>query len=149
MKLLNKSMSAILFCALVMPVTAMAGSEQVEMPEFAEKHLMKLMRGHLGALQGITQLLSQHKYEKAADLAEERLGMSSVEIHFEKYVGKYMPKDMRAHAEGMHEAATRFAADARIAAKGGELDKALASMSIVIKQCVACHSAYRVRQSEK
>lgn len=145
----DKLKSVVLFCALAMLVTTTAGRSQVEMPEFAEKHLMKMMRGHLGALQGITHLLSQHEYEKAADVAEQRLGMSSVEIHFQKYVGKYLPKDMRAQAEGMHEAATGFAATARKAAKGNELDKALESLSKVINRCVSCHSAYRVRQSGK
>jgi len=145
----NNLMSAVLLCALAIPVTAMAGPRQVEMPEFAGEHLMKMMRGHLDTLQDITHLLSQHEYEKAADIAEEGLGMSSAEIHFKKYVGKYMPKDMRAQGESMHEAATRFATDARNAAKGDELDKALASMSNIIKRCVSCHSAYRLRQSGK
>jgi hypothetical protein len=127
----------------------MAAPRQVEVPEFVGKHLKKMMRGHLGTLQEITLRLSKHEYAKAADIAEQGLGMSSVEMHFKKHVGKYMPKDMRAQNEGMHEAATRFATDARNAAKGDELDKALTSLSNVIKRCVSCHSAYRLRQNGK
>lgn len=144
---LNKLISGVLLFALTIPVTAMAGRQEAELPEFASEHLMKVMRNHLGALEDITRLLSQHQYEKAANIAEESLGMSSVEIHFKKHVGKYLPKDMRVLAENMHEAATRFATDARNAAKEAELDKTLSSLSNVIEQCVACHAVYRVHQS--
>lgn len=142
-------MPVILLCALTLSLTAMAGPKQVEMPEFASEHLKRMMRGHLDTLQEITLLLSRHEYEKAAGIAEQGLGMSSVEVHFERHVGKYMPKGMRAQGERMHEAATRFALDARNAAKADELDKALSSLTNVIDGCVACHSVYRLRQSGK
>ena len=143
----NTRISVVLLCALIIPVTTMAGPRPVEVPEFAGKHLMKMMRGHLETLQAITRLLSQHQYDKAAEVAEEGLGMSSAEMHFKMHVGKYLPKDMRAQGEAMHEAATRFAKDARDAAKGDELDRALASMADIIKHCASCHSAYRIRES--
>jgi len=126
----------------------MASARDVEMPAFAGKHLMRMMRGHLETLQDMTYLLSRHEYEKAAAVAEEGLGMSSAEMHFKMYVGKYLPRDMRAQGKRMHEAASHFAKVARNAAKGDALDKALAAMAKVVKQCVACHSAYRVRRSE-
>lgn len=119
------------------------------MPDFASEHLKRLMRDHLDTLQDITLLLAQHEYEKAAITAEQGLGMSSVEMHFERHVGKYMPEGMRVQGERMHEAATRFATDTRNAAKADELEKALSSMSEMIKWCVACHAVYRLSEAEK
>ena len=148
-KLSNKLSSIVLLYALIIPVTAMPGPQMVAVPEFAGKHFRKMMRGHLETVQEITRLLSEHRYGKAAEVAEEGLGMSSADMHFKMYVGKYLPRDMRAHGEAMHEAATRFARDARGAAKEDELDKALASMADLIKHCSACHSAYRIRESKK
>lgn len=144
----HKWAQVVLLCTFGIPATATAGPLEVEMPEFATEHMKKLMRGHLNTLQEVSLLLSRHEYEQAADTAEQGLGMSSVEVHFERYVGKYMPDEMRAQGRNMHGAATRFAADARNAAEGKQLDKALASLSEMMKQCVSCHSVYRLRQSE-
>lgn len=139
----------VLLSVLTLSITAMAGPQSVEMPDFASDHLKRLMRDHLETLQEITLLLSRHEYEKAADTAEQGLGLSSVEVHFERHVGKYMPTGMRDQGERMHEAATRFARDARNAAEGDELEKALSSMAQMIDGCVACHSVYRLSESGK
>ncbi|MGB5735275.1 MAG: hypothetical protein WBM40_12630, partial [Thiohalocapsa sp.] len=66
-----------LVCLLVLPASATLGREQADLPAFASKHLLATMRDHLEALHGVTALLSEGNYEKAADLAEESLGMSS------------------------------------------------------------------------
>lgn len=142
-------MPLVLLCVLSIPTVSEAGPRQVEMPDFASEHFKRLMRGHLDTLQEIILLLAQHEYEKAANTAEQGLGMSSVEMHFERHVGKYMPEGMRAQGERMHEAATRFATDAREAAREDELDKALSSLSVMIEACVSCHSVYRLGESEK
>ncbi|MGB5735136.1 MAG: hypothetical protein WBM40_11920, partial [Thiohalocapsa sp.] len=135
----------LLFCLLVLPASATWGREQADLPAFASKHLLATMRDHLEALQEVTALVSKRHYEKAADLAEERLGMSSVEIHYEKHVGKYMPKGMRTLGTRMHEAASRFAETARNAAAEGESDKLFGALADVMAQCVACHDSYRTR----
>jgi hypothetical protein len=91
-------------------------------------------------------LLSEGSYDKAADIAEERLGMSSVEIHYEKHVGKYMPTEMRLLGTRMHEAATSFAASARRAeATGGADERLFAALANVMEGCTACHRHYRMQ----
>lgn len=139
--------SFVVVCAVSIPVTATAGREKAELPEFASKHLMSTMRSHLGALEEITRLLSEHQFEKAAAIAEQRLGMSSVEMHYEKFVGKYMPKSMRVMGKKMHEAATQFSVTAR-SAKEDDLEKVLAGLADVMEQCGSCHSSYRVKSKE-
>ena len=144
--MLSKALvSVVLLCVVCLPLRAAAGPEQAEMPEFVSRHLMATMRNHLEALEDIARLLAERRYEKAADLAEARLGMSSVEMHYKKYVGKYMPKGMRVLGTQMHEEATRFAESARNAETAGDPEKMFSALADVIQGCVACHSAYRAR----
>ena len=102
------------------------------------------MRDHLLALQTITQQLSTQQYDAAADTAEERLGMSSMDSHGASHMGKFMPEEMRAIGTEMHRAASRFAVTARDAAVDGGLEKAFGALSKVMQQCVACHAAYKI-----
>ena len=136
--------SAVLFLTLSLPIIANADNRQsAELPSHVSRQLMSNMRDHLEALEEITHLLAESKYVEAADTAEKRLGMSTVEIHYQKHVGKYMPKGMRDIGRQMHEAASNFALSAREAEKEGDLHRAFAALSQVMKQCVACHDLYR------
>ena len=135
--------SVVLFLALIIPVIANADRQSAELPGYVSKQLMSNMRGNLDTLEKITRLLSESNYAEAADIAEKHLGMSSVEIHYQKFVGKYLPKGMRQISRQMHQAATDFALSAREAEKEGDLNKAFAALSQVMKQCVACHDLYR------
>ena len=134
--------------ALSMPLIANADRQSAELPGHVSKQLMSNMRDHLQALEEITLLLAESKYIEAADTAEIRLGMSSVEIHYQKFVGKYMPKGMRKIGRQMHKAASDFALSAREAEKDRGLNKALSALSQVMNQCVACHELYKAGQAE-
>ena len=140
--------SVVLFLALSIPVTANAERQSAELPNHVSRQLMSNMRDHLKALEEITLLLAESKYIEAADTAEKRLGMYTVEIHYQKFVGKYMPEGMRHIGRQMHEAASGFALSAREAEKDGDLNKAFAALSQVMTQCVACHDLYRADRSE-
>ncbi len=136
-----------MFTTLSLPVIANADRQSAELPSHVSRQLMSNMRDHLEALQEITLLLAESKYAQAADTAENSLGMSSAEIHYQKFVGKYMPKGMRNIGRQMHQAASTFALSAREAEKDGGLskNKVLTALSQVIQQCVACHDLYRAR----
>ena len=111
----------------------------VQLPE-----MMRNMRDHLLALQTITRQLSDGEYDAAADIAEQRLGMSSMQSHGASHMAPYMPEGMRAAGTAMHQAASRFAVAARSAEVEGGLSRAFGALSEVMAQCVACHSAYRI-----
>ena len=64
--------------------------------------------------------------------------------HGAHHMGKIMPKDMGMIGTNMHKAASRFAVIAKDAEVDGGLEKAFAALSDVMKNCVACHSAYKV-----
>ena len=137
--------SVLIFLVVSLPVTANADRQLAELPSHVSKQLMSNMRGNLDTLERITFLLSEYKYAEAADMAEKHLGMSSVEIHYQKFVGKYLPKGMRQISKQMHQAATDFALSARETKQKEDLNKAFASLSQVMKQCVACHKLYKAQ----
>lgn len=103
------------------------------------------MRDHLLALQEIQLSLAQQEYDRAADIAEQRLGISSLALHGAHEVARYMPKGMQEAGTAMHRHASRFAVAARDAGATGDLKPVLESLSGVIGQCVACHAGYRVK----
>jgi hypothetical protein len=139
------AVAGFLVCALAVSASPSAGREQAELPEFASKHLLSTMRDHLEALEAVTGSLAERDYEGAAKIAEVRLGMSSVEIHYEKHVGKYMPEGMRTLGTRMHEAATRFAETARTMGPEDDPEKLFGGLADIMEQCVACHDSYRTR----
>jgi cytochrome c556 len=55
-----------------------------------------------------------------------------------------MPKGMQEIGTQMHHAASRFAVAAENAAVGDDVRPALAALGDVMRQCVACHAAYRL-----
>ena len=53
------------------------------------------MRDHLRAINEIQSLLAAGKYDAAADIAEKRIGMSSLETHGASHMAGFMPKGMQ------------------------------------------------------
>jgi len=117
---------------------------KVDFPPMMRDHMLGNMRDHLTALQEITASLAAGEYDQAADIAESRLGMSSMALHGAAHMSKIMPKEMAAIGTEMHRAASRFALSARDADIHGGLSKAFGALSEVMQQCVSCHSSYRV-----
>jgi hypothetical protein len=66
------------------------------------------MRDHLLALQEIQRALAEGAHDRAAELAERRLGMTSLAAHGAHDVAKFMPEGMRAagSAAAVGDAAT-------------------------------------------
>jgi len=131
---------------VTLPTFAQDTRTKVDFPPMMQEHMMANMRDHLLALQTITQQLSTQQFEAAADTAEQRLGMSSMDKHGAAHMGKLMPKEMAMIGTDMHHAASRFALVARDAEVDGGLEKAFGALSEVMQQCVACHSSYKVHQ---
>lgn len=115
--------------------------ELVELPEMMQKHMLQNMRDHLKTINEILIYLSTNQMDKAANIAEKRIGMSSLDLHGAAHMGKFMPKGMRQAGTNMHKAASRFA----LKAEEGELLPAYKMLSEVTSTCVACHSAYRIK----
>jgi hypothetical protein len=116
----------------------------VKFPEPMRLHTITSMRDHLLALQEIDVALSRNEFDKAATIAEQRLGMSSLELHGAAHIAPFMPQGMQDIGTQMHRAASRFAVEAQNASVANDVRPALAALGTVMQQCVACHAAYRL-----
>jgi hypothetical protein len=113
----------------------------VELPEMMKQHMMANMRDHLAAINEILIKIAEGQLDQAADIAESRLGMSSLESHGASHMAKFMPEGMRQAGTRMHRAASRFA----LRAQEGEVLPSYSALSEITSACVACHAAYRIR----
>jgi len=116
----------------------------VTFPEPMRIHTITSMRDHLLALQEIDVALSQNAFDKAAVIAEQRLGMSSLELHGAAHIAPFMPQGMQDIGTQMHRTASRFAIEAQTASVSNDVRPALAALGTVMQQCVACHAAFRL-----
>jgi hypothetical protein len=130
---------------LLLPVLLMgAGNDSrqlVKLPKPMQAHMLANMRDHLETLNGILQAMANQDLDRAASLAEKRLGMSSLGLHGASHMAPFMPAPMRAMGTTMHRAASRFA----IKAQEGDALAAYGALKNVTAACVACHAAYRIR----
>lgn len=120
----------------------------VEMPEMMQQHMLTNMRDHLRALGEILADISAENYDDAAKVAEERLGMSSLERHHASHMAPYMPKPMQDAGISFHRAASHFA----IVAKNADVERSYdamkqlaAALADMMVSCNTCHAAYRIR----
>lgn len=116
----------------------------VKFPEPLRSHTLTNMRDHLVALGEMQDALAMGQFDRAADVAEQRLGMSSLKTHGAHEVAKYMPQGMQDAGTAMHRSASRFATIAKDASVTGDLRPALAALAQVNQTCVACHAGYRL-----
>lgn len=117
----------------------------MEFPAPLVEHTLANMRDHLQTLQEIQSHLAMGRTDLAAKIAEERLGMSSLELHGASEVSKYMPQGMQDAGTAMHRAASRFAITAQDMGVTGDPKPALAALAEITAQCVSCHAGYRLK----
>jgi hypothetical protein len=111
----------------------------IEMPKMMQQHQLANMRDHLMAINEILMNMGEGKLDKAAEIAEQRLGMSSLSSHGASHMAKMMPEGMRMIGTSMHKAASRFA----LKAEEGEALPAYKALQEITAACVACHAGYR------
>lgn len=115
----------------------------VSMPDQARELMRKDMLDHLSALNEIIGYLASNNLDAAADVAETRMGRSSMGKHRGTGMGpgRFMPLEMRNLGWGMHDAATEFSK----ITKQGDSKSAYSALQKVTSSCVACHYSYRTR----
>ncbi|MGA8170788.1 MAG: hypothetical protein WB816_08160 [Methylocystis sp.] len=136
----------------------------LDWPAPMRAHLLSNMRGHLEALWLIMAALSAGDGAKAGQIAKDRLGLESpgagacapeqgkkvstrddMASMMAMHQSALMPDEMKALGYAMHESASKFAVDAAVVKPGADRSAALASLSHVVENCVACHAAYRLK----
>ena len=113
----------------------------VKFPAMMQEHMLSNMRDHLAAINEILNYMGEGHLDKAADVAESRLGISSLDKHGAGHMGKFMPEGMQQAGTTMHKAATAFA----LKAQEGDALPAYRALTKVTSSCVACHAGYRIR----
>lgn len=119
--------------------------EPVSFPPKLREDTLTNMRDHLLAIQEITAYLADKQFDAAADVAETRLGMTSMQRHGAHEVAQYMPDGMRRIGHGMHQAASQFAVAAKDAGVTGDTGAALRALATMQSSCVACHAGYQLK----
>jgi hypothetical protein len=130
-----------------MAAEAAAGADgrvAVKFPATLKEHTLANMRDHLQSLAEIQGYLAEHDFDRAAEIAEKRLGMSSLSLHGAHEVAKYMPKGMQDAGTAMHHSASQLAVGMQEAAIDHDVSRALAALNRVTQACVACHAGYRL-----
>ena len=115
----------------------------VKMPKMMQKHQLANMRDHLMAVNEILFNMGNGDLDKAAEIAEARLGMSALSSHHASHMATFMPKGMQAIGTSMHKAASRFA----LKAEEGDPLPAYKALQEVTAACVACHAGYKTHPS--
>jgi len=140
-KHLSIAMSILLACSYRVSLADDNSRRLVQLPEMMQQHMMSNMRDHLVAINEILIGMANGDFDKAAEVAEYRLGMSSLKSHGASHMARFMPEGMRQAGTAMHKAASRFA----LRAQEEEVLPAYNALSEVTSACVACHSGYRIR----
>lgn len=120
----------------------------VELPEMMQQHMLSNMRDHLRALEEILANLAEGNADKAAAVAEKRLGMSSLSRHGAAHLAQFLPKAMKDAGTQMHKSASQFTVKVQNAevTQGTDAQRAVyGALQKVIANCNACHQAYRIR----
>ncbi|GAB6052710.1 hypothetical protein JCM17960_15300 [Magnetospira thiophila] len=122
--------------------------ELVKLPEMMQQHMLGNMRDHLLAFDEVLGLLAAGRVGEAGEVAEQRIGMSSLEMHGAAHMAPYMPEGMRAAGTEMHHRASQFA----LAAQEADVEhtyeaqqKVFSALQGITNNCNACHGAYRLR----
>lgn len=135
------SLTALILVTLSLNTSAEEKRQLVKMPEMMRTHQLENMRDHLKAIDEILMHMGTDELDKAAEIAEQRLGMSSLSTHGASHMAKVIPKEMGAIGTSMHKAASRFA----LKAQEGDAPEAYKVLQEVTSACVACHAAYRTQ----
>jgi hypothetical protein len=120
----------------------------VRLPAPMQEHMLGNMRDHLATLNEIIGDVANSKFDEAAKIAEQRLGMSSLSLHGAAHLAPYLPKPMQDIGTSMHHAASRLVIvlqDASIAPTVDAMRDINRALHEVTTACEACHAAYRVR----
>jgi hypothetical protein len=125
------------------PATSDDSRQLVTMPEQARALMRQDMLGHLTSLNEILGHLATNNLAAAAEVAESRMGNSSMGKHRASGMGpgRFMPLAMRNLGWGMHESVSEFAQ----IAKKGDVAQAYGALQKVTASCIACHYSYRTR----
>jgi cytochrome c556 len=148
MRILSGPIALILLVAATGAGLAQESRALVRLPEPMQEHMLGNMRDHLATLNEIIGDVADGKFDEAAKLSEQRLGMSSLGLHGATHMAPFMPQPMQDIGNSMHRAASRLAIvlqDTSVAPTLDSMRDVNRALQEVTTSCTACHAAYRIR----
>ncbi len=151
--------------------TAQETRQLLRLPPKVRVRFLAGMRQHLAEISDIQAALAQGEFDRAAQIAEDRLGLGApdsapcrMDSMADAKTGKsaaeafpriasrlggggiapYMPKAMHDVGVRMHQAADHFAKVSRASAAAKDYPAALSALNAVTTQCIACHAQFGV-----
>lgn len=143
---------AITFC-LANPFILWAGEKGdsrnlIQVPKDIQMKMLANMRDHIVALDEIIKAVQKGNYENANDIAEFRLGWSSLMRLGDQKVADHWVKPMQKMADQMYRSASNFvivSQNASVEESKESYQNILQALGEVTSACRSCHEAYRVR----
>ena len=148
MRVLLATIAAVLLLGPTCPGRAQDVRALVKLPEPMQEHMLGNMRDHLVTLNEIIGDVADGKYDAAAKLAEQRLGMSSLGLHGAAHMAPFMPQPMQDSGTSMHHAASRLVIvlqDASVSPSLDSMRDVSRAIHEVTATCTSCHASYRIR----
>ncbi len=102
-----------------------------------KQHQLSVMRSHLASIQSIIGLLSAGDFDKAAQIAHSRLGLTEQMKMMCALPGNEQFKRIGLAFHGSAEALSDTL-------KTGDLDKSLHALHTTMGYCVQCHATFRM-----
>ena len=143
-----RTIAAILLVGLAGAGQAQDARELVRLPQPMQEHMLGNMRDHLVTLNEIIGHVADGKFDQAAKLAEQRLGMSSLGLHGAAHMAQFMPQPMQDIGTSMHRAASRLAIvlqDTSVSPTFDTMRDVNRALHEVTTTCTACHASYKIR----
>lgn len=137
-----------LFVVFPFAAAAQDSRELVELPAPMQEHMLSNMRDHLVTLSEIIGDIAEEKFDQAAKVAEQRLGMSSLSAHDAAHMAPFMPNPMQDMGTNMHHAASQLVIvlqDASITPDAQSMQHIDQVIHTITSACTGCHAAYRIR----
>jgi hypothetical protein len=148
MRFLLAPVAALLLLSAAGVGWAQDSRELVRLPGPMQEHMLGNMRDHLVTINEIIGKAADGKFDEAAKLAEQRLGMSSLGLHGASHMAPFMPRPMQDIGTSMHRAASRLAIvlqDTSVSPTVDTMRDLNRALHEVTTTCVACHASYRIR----
>jgi len=143
-----RTIAAILLVGLAGAGQAQDARELVRLPQPMQEHMLGNMRDHLVTLNEIIGHVADGKFDQAAKLAEQGLGMSSLGLHGAAHMAQFMPQPMQDIGTSMHRAASRLAIvlqDTSVSPTLDTMRDVNRALHEVTTTCTACHASYKIR----
>jgi len=115
-----------------------AGDDRISLNLSAKmkQHQLENMRSHLEAVQSIISLISEGGYDKASDIAHNKLGLTP---EMQKMCNMFANTDFRTMGLAFHQSADELGD----VLKTGNMKRSLNALHRTMTYCVSCHATFR------